>query len=151
MILSAQQIKQAVQEGKIGIDLFNEANIKDASYTFTLDSKIHSIEEYQTLRANIKPRYVESTIPDEGYLLEPGQFILGFTKEKLTLNGKYACLLSARGSCAQIGLNILLGSHFAEPDTDRKQTLEISNVAKSPIILFRDMSIVKGIFMPVDE
>lgn len=151
MILSAKQIKQAVQEGKLGIELFNEANIKGASYTFTLDSKIRSLEEGQILRADIKPKYTEHSIPHEGYVLEPGQFILGFTKEKLTLNGKYACLLSARGSCAQIGLSILLGSHFAEPDTDCKQTLEISNVTKSPILLFRDMPIVKGVFMTVDE
>lgn len=151
MILSAEQIKQKVQEDNLGIELFNEVNIKGASYTFTLDSKIRSLEEGQTLRADIKPKYIEYTIPDEGYMLEPGQFLLGYTKEKLTLNGKYACLLSARGSCAQIGLSILLGSHFAEPDTDCKQTLEITNVSKSPILLFRDMPIVKGVFMPISE
>ncbi len=151
MILSAQQIKEVVQEGKLGIDSFNEANIKGASYTFTLDATIHCLDEGQILRADTKPKHTEHSIPDEGYILEPGQFVLGFTKEKLTLNGKYACMLSARGSCAQIGLSILLGSHFAEPDTDCKQTLEISNVSKSPILLFRDMPIVKGVFMPISE
>lgn len=151
MILSAQQIKQAVQEGKLGIDLFNEANIKGASYTFTLDSTIRSLEEGQVLRADIKPACREQVMPEGGYLLKPGQFVLGFTKEKLTLNGKFACLLSARGSCAQIGLNILLGSHFAEPDTDCKQTLEILNVSDSSILLLPGMAIVKGVFMPVEE
>lgn len=151
MILSAQQIKQAVQEGNLGIDPFNEANIKGASFTFTLDTTIRCLEEGQVLRADTKPKYIEHLIPDEGYVLEPDQFVLGFTKEKLTLNEKYGCLLSARGSCAQIGLSILLGSHFAEPDTDCKQTLEIVNVSKSRILLFRDMAIVKGVFMPIIE
>ena len=151
MILSAQQIKQAVQAGNLGIDSFDEANIKGASYTFTLDSKIRFLEEGQVLRADIKPKYKEELVPEGGYLLKPGQFVLGFTKEKLTLNGKFACLLSARSSCAQIGLNILLGSHFAEPDTDCKQTLEILNVSDLSIILLSGMGIVKGVFMPVEE
>lgn len=150
MILSGQKIKQSIQTGNLGIEPFIETHIKGASYTFALDSKILCLEEGQVLRTDKKPAYKESAIPDEGYLLQPAQFILGYTKETLQLNGNYACLLSARGSCAQIGLSVLIGSHFAEPDTNGKQILEITNVSGLPILLFGDMLIVKGIFMPLN-
>ena len=55
-------------------------------------------------------------------------------------------LLSTRGSCAQVGLNVLLSDTFAEPDTDCQLALAISNSSKSPILLFENMHIVKGIF-----
>ncbi len=152
MILSGEKIKQCVQEGTFSIEPFNVANLKGASYTFTLDSRVLCIEgEQGVLRTDVKPNYTEHHISDTGYVLDPGQFILGFTKEKLKLNNRYACILSARGSCAQIGLSVLLGSHFAEPDTDNKQTLEIANIGRYPILLFSGMLIVKGIFMTIDE
>lgn len=149
MILSGQKIKQHIQKNDIGIDPFSEENLKGASYTFTLDSKLRLLEDGQTLRADVKPNYKEIFIPEEGFTLQPGQFVLGFTKEHLKLNNKFACILSARGSCAQIGLNILLGSHFAEPDTDGQLVLEISNVSGLPIVLFSNMLIVKGVFIPI--
>ena len=105
MILSGEKIKRCVEEGQIGIEPFLEKNIKGASYTFTLDNKIRCLKNGQTVKINEKPDYEEFLIPGDGYVLEPGKFILGFTKEKLKLNGRYGCLLSARGSCAQIGLS----------------------------------------------
>ncbi|MBM3256707.1 MAG: hypothetical protein FJY98_00020 [Candidatus Liptonbacteria bacterium] len=151
MILSGETIKKYVREGLFEINPFSEKNLKGASYTFTLDSKLLRLRDGQKLlRADKKPDYEEIEISNDGYILKPGEFILGFTKEKLKLNDKFACSLSSRGSCAQIGLDILLGSSFAEPDTNNSQTLEIFNVSGSSIVLFRDMPIVKGIFIPID-
>lgn len=150
MILSGEKIKESIREGLFAIDPFVEKNIKGASYTFTLDTKILSLAEGQVLRVDVKPKYEESFIPKEGYVLQPAQCILGFTREKLTLKGMFACFLSTRGSSAQIGLHVLLGSAFAEPDTDNIQILEIVNVSKSPILLLSGMPIVKGVFMSVE-
>ena len=82
--------------------------------------------------------------------MQPGEFVIGFTTETLTLNGKFGCFLSARGSCAQIGLSVLIGSNFAEPDTDNPQALEMVNVSKLPIKLVVGMPIAKGIFSPLN-
>ena len=151
MILSGAKIKECVKSGLLRIDPFAEGKLKDASYTFTLASKILELGDNQTLQVDVKPKYQESLISKDGYILRPGEFILGFTREKLTLNGNYVCLLSTRGSCAQMGLNVLLSSTLAEPDTDNVQTLEIANTSKLPIILFCEMPIVKGIFMEVEK
>ncbi len=136
MILSKQSIIDAVQKGEIGISPFDETNLKDASYTFTLAPKllIHGIEQ---------------VMGEDGYALQPGEFVLGYTAEKLTLHGKYGCIMSTRGSVAQKGLSVLLGSAFAEPDTDNVIILEIHNASAVPILLTPDLKIVKGVFAPV--
>lgn len=136
MILSGASIERAVENGELGIDPFVKDNLKAASYTFTLGSKL-------TVNGS------EQMIGAEGYTLEPNGFLLGYTQEKLSLRGKYGCFLSTRGSIAQMGLSVLLGSSFAEPDTDQVVTLEIHNVSGAPIRLEVGMKLVKGVFIPV--
>jgi len=87
----------------------------------------------------------------DGYVLNPGDFLLGFTAEHLDLKGKFACFLGARGSCAQAGLSVLLSSDFAEPDTDNPIILEIGNAGRCPIRINTGLRIVKGIFVPVTD
>lgn len=140
MFLSGKAIEHAVLNGDLGIVPFDTSNLKGASYTLTLSPKLKIVETS-----------TEIEIPTEGFVLEPGTFILGFTNEKLSLRDKYVCFLSARGSCAQIGMNILLGSYLAEPDTDGIQILEIHNVSASPIKLKSGMKVVKGAFALVGE
>ncbi len=149
MILSGVAIEQAVKKGDLGIDPFDVANLKGASYTLSLSSKLSIPKKAGVLGLNISPEYEEVVMGEDGFILNPGDFVLGYTNEKLSLNGNYACLLSVRSSCARLGLNVLLGSNFVEPDTDSLQILEIHNAAASPIRLEVGMKIVKGIFYMV--
>ncbi len=150
MILSGETIRRAVDDGSIGIAPFLTENIKEASYTFTLSADIRIPRKMPMVSLESDAVADELTIDSAGFILDPNMFILGYTQEKLTLNGKFGCMLSARGSCAQIGLNVLLSSTFAEPDTDGKIILEIHNAASSPILLTPGMKIVKGIFFRVE-
>ncbi len=149
MVLSHTTIKEEIAAGRLEIDPFDEKNLKGASYTFTLSSKLRFITTHGHLRTDKKPDYKEIIMDEKGYVLNPEEFLLGLTQEKLSLNGNFACLLSNRGSCAQIGLDVLLSSTFAEPDTNNVQTLEIKNIGQCPILLLPGMSIAKGIFLPL--
>lgn len=150
MILSKSSISNAVQSRDLGIDPFKETHLKDASYTFTLSPKIKIPHKKDGVIIEAGLICDEIQINEDGIALQPGDFILGYTAEKLTLNGKFGCFLSARGSCAQAGLNLLLSSTFAEPDTDWPITIEIHNVSKSPILLAPGMSLIKGVFTRVE-
>lgn len=148
-VLSKQSIQQAINEGALAITPFDVSHLKEASYTFTLDSNIQIPDE----NAIVKPgmmKYRGEIIPEEGYILQPGEMILGYTHESITLNGKYVCFLSVRRSCASVGLNVLLSDTFVEPDTDGKLTLEIVNIGPSPIVLMTGLPIVKGIFTYIE-
>lgn len=150
MILSDEAIRSAVRQGALGIAPFEEENLKSASYTFTLASRLLVPEPVPLIVINGARKEHEAAIGPEGYILQPGGFVLGFTAEHLSLKGKHACFLGTRGSCAQAGLSVLLSSSFAEPDTDNSIILEIHNASNSPIKLEAGMKIVKGIFVPVD-
>lgn len=151
MILSGESIKNAIEKGELTVTPFEVKNLKEASYTFTLDSKLLLPKDVSSLKIDDIQKREEVVIGSEGFDLNPGDFVLGYTAEHLSLKKNFACFLSTRGSCAQAGLSVLLGSDFAEPDTDNPQMLEIHNVSKSPIKLEKGMKIVKGIFVRIDK
>lgn len=149
MMLSGVQIEKLVETNEISVDPFDTANLKEVSYTFTLDERIKVLKSVPFIDARHDAEFEELIISVDGYLLPPGAFIISFTREHVKLNSKYACLLSNRSSLAQMGLNITLNSTFAEPNTDGKFALEIHNAGSNPIKLFAGMAITKGIFFEV--
>lgn len=149
MILSSSAIKEAVQKNELGIAPFDGSNLKGASYTFTLSPKLLLPKKVELITIRSECEREEFLMSPDGYILRPGEFVLGFTAEHLALRDKYACFLGTRGSCAQAGLSVLLSSSIAEPDTDNAIILEIHNAGSSPIKLEKGMKIVKGVFMPV--
>jgi hypothetical protein len=80
-----------------------------------------------------QPRLASKQMTDDGIVLTPQSLILCQTREVLILNGPYSCFLSGRGSCAQVGLNVLQSSQFAEQDTSRRLLLEISNAGSRKV------------------
>ena len=149
MILSESAIKSAIQKGDMFIEPFDEKNLKSASYTFTLSPKILIPKKVSLITINGEQEREEIIMGPDGFVLNPGDFVLGYTAERLSLKNKYACFLGTRGSCAQLGLSVLLSSNFAEPDTDNTIILEIHNASNSPIKLEAGTKIVKGVFMEV--
>lgn len=152
MILSAENIQWSIDNDELAIDPYNPAMLKEASYTFTLGNMVH-IPGFGVadLRKGKLP-YIPFDLPTEfpkGYRLMPRSFVLGQTAEKLTLSSALSCILAGRGSVAQVGLDVVQSSIFAEPSTDQHLTLEISNNGNAPVILYPGMPLVKGIFIPV--
>lgn len=139
MFLTTTQIKQAIESDDLSITPFTEDNVKQVSYSFTLDAVLKDPNSGQ-----------EITIPTDGYTLAPGQFILGKTREIVNLNNKFLCILGTRSSAAQQGIDAIQSSSIAEPDSNTQFTLEISNQNSIPIVLIAGMKIVKGVFARVD-
>ena len=151
MILAHDQIRQCLESGAISIDPFEAENLREGSYSFTLSDEYieaqYSAEIIDLRHGN--PSVVHKTMPEKGLILAPQSFFLCQTRETLTLGSAYSCLLSGRRSCAQIGLNVLQSSQYAEPGTNQKIILEMTNVGLKPVIIFPGMKVVKGIFVPV--
>lgn len=128
MFLSKNYIKKAVENGEIGISDFNEANLKSASYTLTLNLLDH-----------------------DTYTLEPGCFVLLETKEKITFNNTYCGIMATPSALARQGINVTQGSDFAEPDTNNVMVLEISNNGSEPVIFENGMKILKIAFTKLQD
>jgi len=148
MILSDIDIKKFMVDGDIGIDQYDESMLKGGSYTFSLNNILYIPKTYDCLDVNdLKVDFEKIEMNENGFIINPGDFLLGQIKEKLSISQKIVCKLDARTTLARIGLNVLQGSTFVEPgQADSHETLEINNIGKSPIRIYPNIKIAKGIF-----
>ncbi len=151
MILSNTDIKQYIEDGKIIIDPHMDTKIYPASYLFTLgENLLRPIgEELIDFKKKILPEYEEIVISEEyGYVLNPGDFILAQTREKLTLPSDLSMIIEGRSELARCGIEVIQTSTFIEPNhTNSIITLEIKNNSKSAFVLYPFMKFAKGIFL----
>jgi dCTP deaminase len=150
MLFSSSSIENAIQSGDISIYPIDHSQLKPASYTFKLGSRLYKLRPGEIIYTGQKPEYQAIDLTPSGYLLQPGEYVLGETLEHLKLSDNLLCQLSTRGSIAQIGLNVLLSSTVAEPGTDNVLLLEISNASANPIMLYPNIPIVKGLLFRLD-
>lgn len=150
MILSAIEIKKFIASGEIIITPFDEGFLKNASYTFTLGNTLRKLKQKEYIDASLgTPEVDEFTIDKNGYLLQPGEFIIAQTQERLKLGNAIACMLSMRGSIIQTGLDALQTDTFCEPGFDGQLSLRTINNGPLPIKILPGVGIVKGIFIRV--
>jgi dCTP deaminase len=89
----------------------------------------------------------ENIHPDDGYPLEPGILILGWTKEFLDLKeSRLAARVEGKSSLARFGLSIHLTAPTIHAGFPGRIRLEIVNHGHHPIILRPDMRICQLIF-----
>ena len=71
---------------------------------------------------------------DRPHVLAPGETILGITRERVRLPPDVAGWLEVRSRFARLGLMIHVTSGFMAPGVDNRQVLEMSNVARHPLL-----------------
>lgn len=81
------------------------------------------------------------TLPGYPVRLEPGEFMLGSTKESVSLGLGLAARLEGKSSLGRLGLMIHSTAGFIDPGFSGTITLELSNVARWPILLYPGMRI----------
>jgi len=85
-------------------------------------------------------RLVE-TPTGEAFVLHPGEFVLGSTFEQVTLPDDVAARLEGKSSLGRLGLLTHSTAGFIDPGFSGHVTLELSNVATLPILLWPGMKI----------
>ena len=78
---------------------------------------------------------------DEAFILHPGEFVLGSTYEQVTLPDDVAARLEGKSSLGRLGLLTHSTAGFIDPGFSGHVTLELSNVATLPILLWPGMKI----------
>ena len=124
MVLGKEEILKEVKKGNLKVEPFNVRNIQGSSIDLTLDDKFRVFtkdiigEDYKKYSKLITKKEI---------ILEPGDFILGITKEKITL--KNLCgWLQGRTTYARLGLGVHVTANFLHPGISNKQVLEIKNL-----------------------
>ena len=128
MILSGLEIIKKAREGKdIRITPFDPRQAGPNSYDLRLNNilQVYDIPEGGHLDMKDPLPIKEIIIPEEGYILQPGQLYLGSTVEFTeTLNG-YVPMLEGRSSIGRLGMSIHVTAGFGDIGFAGYWTLEI--------------------------
>lgn len=143
MILAKPEILRQIREGRIRIEPYDESAVGPASIDLTLDEELRIFNTDQHItRADIDYRTLAKKIPiGDGYLLAPGELVLGITRERLTLPEDVCGWLNSRSRFARIGLMSHIAAPFLAPGISNRQILEIFNAGRNKIKLTPGMRI----------
>ncbi len=126
MILSAEEILKAIENGDIVIDPFNESQLNPNSYNLKLHNELFILKD-SILDMKKESSFEKITIPEAGIVLEPGELYLGRTLE-YTETRNYVPLIEGRSSLGRLGISIHSTAGFGDVGFKGYWTLEISVV-----------------------
>lgn len=151
MILTKGEILKEIAKGKIKIQPLDKQSIGPASIDLTLGNKLRVFKskssELKVIEEDIDYKEITKLINfSKGYLLNPGELVLGITNEKITLSESICGWLNSRSRYARIGLMSHISAPFIAPGVSNKQVLEIFNAGHHKIKLLPNTKICQLVF-----
>ena len=147
MMLSNEDIKQAISAGELVVEPFHEELIKSAGVTLHLGSLLLKPlpGKVVDVKRRIVPDFDEITITDQQpYALQPGEFMLGHTYQNITVGSSLGFFIEGRSTLARVGLTIVQTAMLVYPGhRNRAVTLELANHGPNPILLYPKMKIAR--------
>ena len=146
MLLSDRDIRAELASGRVALDPLDLAMVQPSSVDVRLDRyfRLFDNHKYPVIDPSVDQpdltRLVEVE-PTESFVLHPGEFVLGSTYEQITLPDDVAARLEGKSSLGRLGLLTHSTAGFIDPGFDGHVTLELSNVATLPILLWPGMKI----------
>ena len=151
-LLSDISIMKALEEHRIDITPFNQDMLRPASVDLTLG------DSWQGPKANEYFNYVDAVKRNAHYekaiatmvTLDPGAFVLGTTKEIVSLDNTIAAKFEGKSSLGRMGIMTHITAGFIDPGFSGHITLEIFNASPWKISLAEGMKIGQIIFTNLD-
>lgn len=136
-MLTADEILVQMKAGKIVIHGFDIKNLNPNSYNVTLGNKLL---KYVDLPIDPKKenRTEEVIIPEEGLIINPGDFYLGFTNEYVESHAHIPSL-SGRSSVGRLSIAVHQTAGFGDIGHCGRWTLEMFTIL--PTIIYPNMPI----------
>ena len=98
----------------------------------------------ETFRNNMRTVLVEG---EEPFIVQPGEFVLGVTKEKISVPDDLVVRVEGRSSLGRLGIIVHSTAGFVDPGFSGTITLEISNLNRLPVALYPGMRICQIAFI----
>ena len=146
IMLSDIDIKKALEEKWIEVSPLDKGFIQPSSIDLKVGYEFRVFENHKYSHIDPKAEQEDLTTlvtatVEEPFVLHPGEFVLGTTFEKVTLSNKVVARLEGKWSLGRIGLLIHSTAGFVDPGFSGYLTLELSNVANLPIMIYPEMKI----------
>ena len=146
MILSDRSIRDALALGHIEIEPLDETDIQPSSVDLHIDKYFRVFRNHTMRVIDVKEDQEELTelveaSDEDPFILHPGEFVLGSTRERVRLPDDLVARLEGKSSLGRMGLLIHSTAGFVDAGWNGQLTLELSNVANLPITLYPGMKI----------
>ncbi|MFH0949147.1 MAG: dCTP deaminase [Candidatus Aenigmatarchaeota archaeon] len=154
MILSDRDIRKYLNSKRLIIDGLEDERIHAGWVELSLGNefKIFKISSQSHIDIRNHVDNTESVMIDEQpFILHPREFVLGHIKERITLPDDLAAYVDGRSSLGRIGIVVHVTSGFVDPGFSGKLVLEMTNVGKMPVALYKDMKICKLVFFKLSS
>lgn len=156
VLLSDRDIRANLDAGRIGLDPYDPAMIQPSSVDVRLDRFFRLFDNHKYAHIDPSTEQAELTRlvevdPEEPFVLHPGEFVLGATYEQVTLPDDIAARLEGKSSLGRLGLLTHSTAGFVDPGFSGHVTLELSNMATLPILLWPGSKIGQLCFFQVSS
>lgn len=146
MLLSDRDIRGEVDAGRIGLEPYDEAMVQPASIDVRIDKffRLFDNHRYPYIDpAEEQPDLTRLVEVEQGesFILHPNEFVLASTYEQVSLPDDVSARLEGKSSLGRLGLLTHSTAGFIDPGFTGHVTLELSNMATLPIILWPGMKI----------
>ena len=149
MILSDRDFKRAVKAGKLAIEPFDEKCVQPSSYDLHLHPDLLVFDNYAASEIDVRKKVDVSRvvrIEEEGFVLHPGEFVLGSTVEWFKVPHDLAGKLEGKSSLGRLGLLVHATAGFVDAGFEGQLTFEIANISRIPIRMYAEMKIAQICF-----
>ncbi|GAA1546859.1 dCTP deaminase [Dactylosporangium maewongense] len=146
MLLSDRDLTKELADGQLRLEPFDKDLVQPSSIDVRLDRWFRVFNNH--LYTHIDPAIQQDDLTamvevDDGqpFVLHPGEFVLASTLEVISLGDQLAGRLEGKSSLGRLGLLTHSTAGFIDPGFSGHVTLELSNVANLPIMLWPGMKI----------
>lgn len=153
MILSDTDIRLRLKRGDLGIwPNPDEHQLQPASVDVRLGC---DFVRFRQCRGSIDVRdgqaledmQTRSSVPNMfGVKIEPGEFLLAVTRERVAIPDDLVARVEGRSSLARLGLAVHVTAGFIDPGFEGQITLELANFNRYPITVYSGMRIAQLVF-----
>lgn len=152
MMLSDRSLKEALAQGRIGVEPLGDNAIQPSSIDLRLAPQFRIFRNHTRAFIDVREDMSDLTemveiSDDESFVLHPGEFVLGSTLERVRVPDDLVARIEGKSSLGRLGLLIHSTAGFVDAGWDGQLTLELSNVASLPIRLYPSMKIGQMSFM----
>ena len=155
MILSDGEIWESLENGEIEITPLSAESdtVQPSSVDLRLDSKLRKQQQEEVRGVAVYPpdldvvdyinRYTDAVdIPEGGsYRMQPGDFLIGSTVEKVRLPLNMAARVEGKSSLARLGVSVHFTAPKIDPGYNNVITLELYNFGPFTVELKKEMKI----------
>lgn len=150
MYLSDRDIIQRLEQGDLVIEPLDdpELQIQPASVDLRLGDSFRRWIEYpnhpfDTARPNLDHETSHTFLgrKDQAFTLQPGEFVLATTIERVELPNDLLARVEGRSSIGRLGITVHVTAGFIDPGFRGRITLEMANLNHSPVKLYAGMRI----------